>query len=119
MAAAQRSSCFATATAADLVSARGAKRIGSAQLWRSGCLLQHGSILLNPPSELWELVFGAPPPRLPSLPLEASDLEILLTDIALASLPTAETGSSLCPLDAAELARIAACRSRYGVEIQG
>ncbi|MEY4760034.1 MAG: hypothetical protein RLZZ268_1532 [Cyanobacteriota bacterium] len=115
----QRSNCFATSTPADLVHGCGAKRIGSAQLWRSGCLLQHGSILLDPPSELWELVFGTPPPRLPSLPLDASDLEILLTDIALASLPTAETGSSLCPLDAAELARIAACRSRYGVEIQG
>ncbi len=39
----ERSSCFATSTAADLVHADGAKRIGSAQLWRRGSLLQHGS----------------------------------------------------------------------------
>ena len=40
-AAAQRGNCFASGTAADLVQANGAKRIGSAQLWRGACLLQH------------------------------------------------------------------------------
>lgn len=115
----QRSSCFATSTPADLVHGCGAKRIGSAQLWRSGCLLQHGSILLEPPGDLWELVFRAPPPPLPPLPLDASALDILLTESALASLPTAGSGSSLRPLDATELATIAARRGAYAVGIQG
>ncbi|MBD2421980.1 lipoate--protein ligase family protein [Cyanobium sp. FACHB-13342] len=115
----QRSSCFATSTPADLVHSCGAKRIGSAQLWRRGCLLQHGSILIHPPADLWELVFRTPPPRLPPLPLDASALDNLLTKIALASLPTAGTGSNLQPLDAAELATIAGRRSGYGVGIQG
>ena len=43
-----RSSCFASGTAADLVHLDGAKRIGSAQLWRGPALLQHGSLLLQP-----------------------------------------------------------------------
>ena len=115
----QRSSCFATSTPADLVHGCGAKRIGSAQLWRGGCLLQHGSILLDPPSDLWNLVFRTPPPQLPPLPLDASALENLLTEIALACLPTAGSGSSLRPLDAAELATIGARRGGYGVGIQG
>jgi lipoate-protein ligase A len=59
-------SCFASGTAADLVHANGAKRIGSAQLWRGPCLLQHGAILLSPPVELWREVFGNDPPPLPS-----------------------------------------------------
>ena len=60
----QRSSCFATSTAADLIHGNGAKRIGSAQLWRQGYVLQHGSVLLNPPPELWQRVFGEAPPAL-------------------------------------------------------
>lgn len=74
-AAAQRSSCFATATAADLVSARGAKRIGSAQLWHGPALLQHGSLLLDPPAALWQRLFQADPPELAPLPWSAPQLE--------------------------------------------
>jgi lipoate-protein ligase A len=66
-AAAQRSSCFATATAADLVSASGAKRIGSAQLWSGQALLQHGSLLLDPPRDLWQRLFQTDPPPLAPL----------------------------------------------------
>ena len=79
-AAQRRASCFASGTAADLVHANGAKRIGSAQLWRGPALLQHGSILLQPPAALWQLVFNDPPPALPALPsgLEASSLERML-----------------------------------------
>ena len=77
-AAAQRSSCFATATAADLVSASGAKRIGSAQLWHGGALLQHGSLLLDPPLSLWKQLFGADPPPLAPLAWSADQLEPLL-----------------------------------------
>ena len=61
-------SCFARSSAADLVHGNGAKRIGSAQLWRRGVLLQHGSLLIDPPRELWWQLFGGPPPDLPALP---------------------------------------------------
>jgi len=81
-AAAQRSSCFATATAADLVSARGAKRIGSAQLWHGPALLQHGSLLLDPPEDLWQQVFQAAPPALEPLPWGAEQLECELRQAA-------------------------------------
>jgi lipoate-protein ligase A len=73
-----RSSCFATATGADLIHANGAKRVGSAQLWRGGLLLQHGSLLLDPPADLWRDVFGAPPPGLAPLPWGADALEAQL-----------------------------------------
>ena len=59
---ASESNCFATATAADLVDSQGHKRIGSAQLWRQGHLLQHGEIILNPPQRLWREVFDCEPP---------------------------------------------------------
>jgi lipoate-protein ligase A len=48
-------SCFATSTAADLTHQQ-AKIIGSAQLWKQGVVLQHGSLLLQPNLELWEQV---------------------------------------------------------------
>ena len=59
--------CFSTATAADLVMPDGYKLIGSAQVYRSGCVLQHGSMRLSPDSELFERVFGEKltPPGLP------------------------------------------------------
>jgi lipoate---protein ligase len=50
--------CFGTATSADLVCADGYKLIGSAQLIKSGAVLQHGSIRLNPDLELFHQVFG-------------------------------------------------------------
>ncbi len=55
--------CFATSTTADLVDLNGCKRIGSAQLWRKGHLLQHGEILLDPPPKLWMQVFNTKAPR--------------------------------------------------------
>jgi lipoate---protein ligase len=50
--------CFGTATSSDLVCADGYKLIGSAQLIKSGAILQHGSMRLNPDLELFEKVFG-------------------------------------------------------------
>jgi lipoate---protein ligase len=50
--------CFGTATSADLVCADGYKLIGSAQLIKSGAILQHGSMRLNPDVELFEKVFS-------------------------------------------------------------
>jgi lipoate-protein ligase A len=66
--------CFATATAADLLDEGGDKRIGSAQLWSRGRLLQHGSIQLQPPVELWRQLFGDDPPPPHAWPLAASTL---------------------------------------------
>ena len=50
--------CFGTATSADLVCADGYKLIGSAQLVKSGAILQHGSMRLNPNLELFNRVFS-------------------------------------------------------------
>ncbi|HEY9760980.1 MAG TPA: lipoate--protein ligase family protein [Trichocoleus sp.] len=52
--------CFETATGADLVLAENPayKLIGSAQLWSERCLLQHGSIRLQPDWGLYQQVFG-------------------------------------------------------------
>ena len=109
----QPSNCFASGTAADLVDADGAKRIGSAQLWRRGCLLQHGSILIEPADELWQQVFNAPPPRLARLPLEGSALQSLLIRSALTWLPTAGSGWTEGALSGAELAAIGARLGPY------
>lgn len=94
-----RTSCFATSTSADLIHADGSKRIGSAQLWRSGCLLQHGSILIAPPADLWERIFGEEPPQLPALPLGSDDLEALLLRSAARCLPLGRGGVSLVRRD--------------------
>lgn len=51
--------CFGTATTADLVTAEGRKLIGSAQLRRGTTVLQHGSMQLNPDSDLFQQVFGS------------------------------------------------------------
>lgn len=66
--------CFATATAADLLDEGGAKRIGSAQRWSRGRLLQHGSIQLQPPVDLWRQLFGAVPPAPGAWPVAADAL---------------------------------------------
>jgi lipoate---protein ligase len=50
--------CFGTATSADLVCTDGYKLIGSAQSIKSGAILQHGSMRLNPDLELFEKIFG-------------------------------------------------------------
>jgi lipoate---protein ligase len=49
--------CFGTATSADLICEDGYKLIGSAQLIKSGAILQHGSMRLNPDLELFRQVF--------------------------------------------------------------
>jgi lipoate-protein ligase A len=94
-----RSSCFATSTSADLIHADGSKRIGSAQLWRGGCLLQHGSILIRPQAEIWERIFGEKPPQLTALPLGFDDLEALLLRSAARCLPLDRGGVSLVRRD--------------------
>lgn len=107
-------SCFATATAADLVDDQGRKRIGSAQFWRSGCLLQHGSIQLAPDAGLWRQLFGTLPPALPALPGGESGLQAALMAAASRSLPLPPV--RLQPWSAAELASIAAGLGQVRVE---
>jgi lipoate-protein ligase A len=92
----------------------GIKRIGSAQHWRSGCLLQHGTILLAPPAALWQQLFGGPAPSLPPLPLANGELESLLLECAAASFPLAPVSE----LTAQELAAIEAARPTYRVDPQ-
>ncbi len=103
--------CFASSTAADLVHAHGAKRIGSAQLWRAGRLLQHGSIQLAPDRQLWQQLFDAAAPDLPPLPASDLALESLLLKAAAAHLPLPV---AICaPLRAAELAPLAQRLASY------
>ncbi len=70
--------CFSTSTIADLVDEDGIKRIGSAQLWKNGNLLQHGEILLDPPIELWMQIFNQKPPLPNSIKIRRSGLEKIL-----------------------------------------
>ena len=74
--------CFATATVADLLDEGGDKRIGSAQLWSRGRLLQHGSIQLDPPMALWRQLFGETPGAPPPWPITAAALAEHLTAAA-------------------------------------
>jgi lipoate-protein ligase A len=99
-------SCFATSTAADLVQGSGSKRIGSAQLWRAGRLLQHGSIQLAPDPGLWLQLFGSLPPDLPTLPGGEAQIEAALMAAAARWLPLPPLRQQPC--SAAELAAIAA-----------
>ena len=82
---ANRSSCFGTATAADLVTQNGRKLIGSAQLYRSDTVLQHGSMQLAPDRELFTQIFGEPC-RMAVLPkLTTDDIIASLTEAARSS----------------------------------
>lgn len=111
---AQESGCFARATAADLIHPCGAKRIGSAQLWRRGHLLQHGSILIDPPADLWRQVFGSAPPALPPLPLTVQELEQVLCEAAQRHLPfAASIAWQSRGLSALEWAAITGLEGRY------
>lgn len=67
--------CFSTATSADLIDINGEKRVGSAQLWRKGRLLQHGEIVLNPQESLWREVFDTDPPKKHKLILNFDQIE--------------------------------------------
>ena len=61
--------CFATATGADLLLDNGSKLIGSAQVYRDGAILQHGSMRLQPDQCLFSQVFPETPPPRVNLPL--------------------------------------------------
>ena len=104
----QHASCFALSTAADLVHRDGSKRIGSAQYWRQGCLLQHGSIQLRPSQLLWRKLFQAPPPPLAKLPLTDAELEQALLTSMRRWLPIAADG--VVPVDLGSLPLVAISR---------
>jgi lipoate-protein ligase A len=116
----QPSSCFATNTLADLVQDDGAKRIGSAQLWRHGHLLQHGSIQLDPSPSLWRAVFVTDPPSLQPLPLSGPALEAHLYRSAARWLPVCAAAPraplTFSPLTMAELAAIAPLLGHYRLD---
>lgn len=112
----QPASCFALSTRADLVHADGSKRIGSAQHWHRGCLLQHGSIQLEPPAELWRAVFGMAPPRLQPLPVGPSELEQLLVASAARWLPWPPAGLVPGGIGAEALAAISRRASAFAVD---
>lgn len=76
--------CFGTATSADLICADGYKLIGSAQLIKSGALLQHGSMRLNPERALFERVFDAPIAPPPTAILQLAMATIIDTLVAAA-----------------------------------
>lgn len=57
----EQPNCFATSTNADLVNQYNQKLIGSAQFRQGNAVLQHGSILLNPNSDLFQQVFKNSP----------------------------------------------------------
>lgn len=71
--------CFATATGADLLLDDGSKLIGSAQVYRDGAILQHGSMLLQPDRSLFSQVF--PETALPTinLPINQSGQSLIET----------------------------------------
>ena len=99
-------SCFASSTAADLVHPDGSKRIGSAQLWRRGTLLQHGSILLAPDQGLWRQLLGDEPPALAPLPCDATQLIANLRRAAASHLSIAAATWREAPLSPAEWSSI-------------
>ena len=66
--------CFASATAADLLDETGVKRIGNAQFWRRGKLLQHGELLLDPDRALWQDVFEEPAPKVDYSKIQVENL---------------------------------------------
>jgi len=112
----ETASCFASSSVADLMHVNGAKRIGNAQLWRRGVLLQHGSILLEPDRALWREVLGEEPPDLPPLPCDRETLIAGLRQAALDHLPTASAGWQEKPLAAQEWSLIREQLHRYSIQ---
>ena len=91
--------CFGSKFTSDLIDQDGYKRIGSAQYWKKGSFLQHGEILLNPPSELWLKVFRDEAP--PKLKLTMNREEIInkLRDYFIESYSESSVEYLLIPCD--------------------
>jgi lipoate---protein ligase len=102
------SNCFGTATAADLVMENGYKLIGSAQVYREGCVLQHGSIRLRPDCELFEAVFGEKilPPALPTHLYAMDGMEKIAQSLSQAASEQFNVDFKTQLLTAEEIARV-------------
>jgi lipoate---protein ligase len=97
--------CFGTATSADLVCADGYKLIGSAQLIKSGTILQHGSMRLNPDLELFEKVFGESI-SLPPSPISLLTIPQIIDALTNAAQDCFQVKFDVCPLSDLEWSRI-------------
>jgi lipoate-protein ligase A len=104
--------CFARSTSADLVNRQGIKRVGSAQRWQNGCLLQHGSIQLNPDTQTWAALLDGPPPNLAPLAHSGDALVEHLVAAARRWLPLPGLAR---PLDAELLSQAGTNLETYGV----
>ncbi|MDJ1170207.1 biotin/lipoate A/B protein ligase family protein [Roseofilum sp. BLCC_M154] len=104
---AQVPNCFATATGADLVLDSGYKLIGSAQVWQSKTVLQHGSMRLNGDRQLWHQIFSE---SIPEPPPSLADLSFshLVHTFTQAARETFEIEMQIQPLSAQEWAEIRA-----------
>ncbi len=109
------SDCFASSTAADLVDLQGHKRIGSAQYWKKGQLLQHGEILLDPPTDLWKEVFLEDPPPPTPKQIPRKDLELVLQKAFCEFLPKLEFCQR--PLSKKELEEVSLRANSYKPEV--
>lgn len=108
----QRTSCFSTATPADLVTDEGIKLIGSAQLYRGDTVLQHGSMQLAPDYGLFTQIFGEPCPRAVLPTLAGDDIISTLTEAARSSFGVT---FEIRELDAREWKEIEARRDQFRV----
>jgi lipoate-protein ligase A len=82
--------CFATATGADLLLDDGSKLIGSAQVYRDGAILQHGSMCLQPDRSLFSQVFPETAPPNIDLPINQQK-ETLIPSVIQALITAAES----------------------------
>ncbi len=96
--------CFGTATAADLVMNDGYKLIGSAQVYRNGCILQHGSMRLSPDSNLSEQIFNEKiaQPNIQRLPLTADRMNKIVNALVQAACQGFNVNFAVQPLTFAE-----------------
>ena len=111
---AENPNCFARATAADLVDISGQKRIGSAQFWQRGHLLQHGEIPLNPPKQLWHEIFGTAPPSWDPLPPSPTSVETALTEAVMELWPGLDW--KMMPISPLEQEQVRERSAAYRVE---
>lgn len=99
--------CFGTATSADLVLPDSTKLIGSAQLRRSGAILQHGSMRLQPDTKLFGQVFGAESFTTGQLPQSLS-IENIIAALIIAASDCFDVKIELQPLSSSEWEEILA-----------
>lgn len=108
--------CFATATAADLVTPQGYKFIGSAQLWRQGAVLQHGSMRLGPTNQHLQAQFFGPQVEAPRLPW-TPPYETLITALTAAAQDWFGVTFEVQPFSPEELAAIEAKATTWRVDL--